>query len=319
MVTTSTSNGKAATNKKKQKQKDLDGLAQLTEANFCKVMKFQLETDAHESGETMVAYEEVSVVGNDNNNPTNIQLHNLTADQLCRLCKNVGVKYAHNGNKKFACRKALWTHAANHQLTRREMAGVPISTAVQRASSNVVRLVNVIFSHNFYEAFLKLNDIMKGIKEHKTGGLPSDFFWGGGDVTEVLNGDSDDNPSPLQTVVSPGSPHHDELVELDLHKFDNMTVSVVRKKFNLVLLKVRKVMLQESMHTSGKHLSVTLKLSLLRHREIPNPLVMVQMPNDKARMAQSLLLRQGWELDGNCFVLDCSHAVEILQKKHMLA
>jgi hypothetical protein len=73
--------------------------------------------------------------------------------------------------------------------------------------------------------FLKWNDIMKRA-ELEAGGLPSDFW---GDVTKALNGDLDDNPSPLQTVVDPNNPHVDDLMHLDLEEFDNMTTSVIRK------------------------------------------------------------------------------------------
>ena len=208
-------------------------------------MKFRLETDAQETGEVMVAYEaSLGEDDDDDDAATNIQLDKLTADQLRRLCKNVGVQYVNNCTK-FACRKALWI-LANHQEMR-ERDGVPISTAAERASSNIVRLVNVLFSNNFYDLFLKLNDIKKR-KEHEAGGLPLDFW---GDVAEALNGDSEDDQSPLQTLMSPENPHYDELMDLNLEEFDHMTSSVIRKKFNL-LLKVRKVM-QRNMTTSGEH------------------------------------------------------------------
>jgi hypothetical protein len=230
----------------KRKAKDLPGgLADLTESTFRKVMKFQLETDPNEAVEAMVAYEVAfGSDGREDDSATCIQLDKLTADQLRRLCKNVGVQYV-NSCTKFACRKALWVNA--NLLETKEKDGARISTAIERATSNTVRLVNVIFSSSFYNNFLKLNDIMKRAA-HEAGGLPSDFW---GDVTEALNGDSDDDPSPLQTVVDPNDPHVDDLMHLDLEEFDNMTTSVIRKKFHL-LLKVRNVM-KVNMTTSGEH------------------------------------------------------------------
>jgi hypothetical protein len=226
---------------KKRKAKELpDELLQLTESTFRKVMKFRLETDPHETGEVKVAYE-VSLC--QDNNAT-IELDKLTLDQLRKLCKNVGVQYVNNCTK-FACRKALWI-LSNHQ-EQREKDGIRLSTVSERASSNMVRLVNVVFSHNFFESFLKLNDI-KTRSDHETGGLPSDFW---ADVAEALNGDAEDDDSATNIVISLEDPHYDELMDLDLDDFDITTSSVLRKKFNL-LLKVRKVM-KQNMTLSGEH------------------------------------------------------------------
>jgi hypothetical protein len=52
-------------------------------------------------------------------------------------------------------------------------------------------------------------------------------------------------------VISPEDRHYNEMMELDLHEFDMVTASVVRKKFNM-LLKVRKVM-RDNMTVSGEH------------------------------------------------------------------
>ena len=87
---------------KKRKAKELsDGLSQLTESTFRKVMKFRLETDPHETGEVKVAYE-VSLGQDD----ATIEFDKLTLDQLRKLCKNVGVQSVNNCTK-FACRKAF--------------------------------------------------------------------------------------------------------------------------------------------------------------------------------------------------------------------
>jgi hypothetical protein len=53
--TSTPTNSNATTKKKKIKQLP-DGLSQLTESNFRKVMEFRLETDSHKMGEVMVAY-----------------------------------------------------------------------------------------------------------------------------------------------------------------------------------------------------------------------------------------------------------------------
>jgi hypothetical protein len=106
----------------------------------------------------------------------------------------------------------------------------------------------VIFSHNFFDNFLKLNDI-KTQSDHKTGGLPSNFWC---DVAEALNGAcKDDKNRALNIVISVEDPHYEELLDLDLIDYDLLMASVIIKKFNM-LMKVRKVM-QKNMTTSGKH------------------------------------------------------------------
>jgi hypothetical protein len=243
MTATERSNGEQAPAAKKRKTKDLpQELTRLTEKNFRHALQFRLETDATEyGGEVEVAY---TVSLDDNNGGPTMELDKLTSDQLRMLCKNVGVNYV-NTKSKFACRKAL-AILANHQ-TERESMGVPLSTVAERASSNIVRLVNIIFSSNFYENFIKLNDI-KNHEDHEAKLLPEDFW---NDVAEAMNGDAADDDSALKTVMSPLDPHWEELNDLDLNEFDQTTSDALRKKFNL-LLKVRKVM-TVNMTASGEH------------------------------------------------------------------
>ena len=143
-------------------------------------MKFRYEEDPTQAGETKVAYEVTFAEdAEDDSDATCIELNKLSADQLWRLCKNVGVQYAHCSTK-FGCRKSLWVNA-NLLNEKEEKEGARMSTAIERATSNTLRLVNVIFSSSFYENFLKLND-----------GMPRDSW---GNTTEALNGDSEDDPT----------------------------------------------------------------------------------------------------------------------------
>jgi hypothetical protein len=243
MNTATESNNGEAPAAKKRKTKDLpQELTRLTEENFRKALKFRLETDATEiGGEVEVAFE---VALDDNDGGPTMELDKLTADQLRTLCKNVGVTYV-NTKSKFACRKAL-AILANH-ISDRERMGVPVSTATERASNNIVRLVNILFSANFYDNFIKLNDI-KTRRDHEAKLLPDDFW---NDVAEAMNGDAADDDSALKTVMCPLDPHWEEVIDLDLNEFDLTTSAALRKKFNL-LLKVRKVM-TVNMTASGEH------------------------------------------------------------------
>ena len=240
-MTATESNGEAPAAKKRKTKELPPELTRLTEKNFRHAINFRLETDATESGEVEVAF---TVALDDNDGGPTMELDKLTADQLRMLCKNVGVNYV-NSKNKFACRKAL-AILANHQKDR-EMMGAPLSTTTERASNNIVRLVNIIFSNNFYDTFIKLNDI-KNRRDHEERLLPDDFW---NDVAEAMNGDAADDDSALKTVICPLDPHWEEVIDLDLNEFDNTTAVALRKKFNL-LLKVRKVM-NTNMTASGEH------------------------------------------------------------------
>jgi hypothetical protein len=227
---------------KKRKTKELpDGLADITETNFRDVLKFRMETDPHETGEVMVAYK---VAFDENDENKSIDLDKLTLDQLRKLCKNVGAQYV-NKCSKFQCRKALWVLAQYRQ--KREKDGAHVASVLERTSKNIIRITNVIFSHNFLDSLLALNDIKNRI-DHETGGLPNDFW---SDVAEAVNGASEDDDSPLRIVISDEDIHRDEIITMDLEDFDMMSSDAIRKKFNM-LMKVRKEM-KKNMTISGEH------------------------------------------------------------------
>jgi hypothetical protein len=77
-------NGNATTKKRKIKQLP-NGLSQLTESNFRKVMAFRLETDSHKTGEVMVAYKATMANANNSANSETFDLEKLTLDQPATL------------------------------------------------------------------------------------------------------------------------------------------------------------------------------------------------------------------------------------------
>jgi hypothetical protein len=141
--------------KKKRVSKELpDGLSELNERNFRRSMDFRLETDFYEQSEVMVAYQARKP---DSPSALFYELDKLTLDNLRRICRNVGVPYV-NKCVKFQCRKALWILAASQE--KKEKEGAIVSTVVtERASCNIIRLCNVLFSHHFFDSLLALNDI----------------------------------------------------------------------------------------------------------------------------------------------------------------
>jgi hypothetical protein len=195
--------------------------------------------DPSEAGEVMVAYE----VSLEEDNET-FALDKLTLDQLRMLCKNVGVRYV-NKCSKFQCRKALYILAQyQEQLARDGLKTVAISAM---PTNNIVRITNIIFSHEFLDSFLRLNDIKNRV-DHETHQLPADFWE---DVAEAMNGSVDDDDTALQLVINEDDEHYNELTSLNLQQFDVMTSTVIRKKVNH-LMKVRKE-IQKNMTLSGEH------------------------------------------------------------------
>ena len=230
--------------KGKRVTKDLpDGLSELTEANFRKSMLFRLEADPKLQGASKVAFKwKLRSDCDDEDETTQFDMDKgLTLDQLRRFCRMVGCPCAHNCNK-YQCRKAL-AILANHQ-DRRERDGEKFSTVSERATNNIVRLTNILFSNNFLDSFLALNDI-KNREDHETRKLPNDFW---NEVSEAMNGAVEDDHSPLDLVISEEDA---ELLLLNLDEYDLMTSEVMRKKFNM-LLKVKRVM-KKDMTTSGEH------------------------------------------------------------------
>lgn len=228
---------------KKRKTKELpQALSRLTESNFRSILKFRLETDTSEKGEVMVAYE--AVFDEEGDIVETYDLNKLTLDHLRILCKKVGVQYV-NKCSKFQCRKALWV-LANYQ-NQRIRDGASFSTSADRTSTNIIRITNVLFHHNFFDSFLALNDI-KNRLEHETGGLPKNFWC---DVADAYNGASEDDDSALQVIIPEEDPHYNEISLMNLEEFDIMTSNCIRKKFN-ALMKVRKVM-KKNMTQSGEH------------------------------------------------------------------
>jgi hypothetical protein len=228
--------------KARRKSKDLPlCLAYLTEANFQTQIKARLETDnKDQSGEVMVAYE-FKLEGDDE---ATIEISSLNLDQIRKLCKNVGLQYI-NKCSKFQCRKALWVLAKYQQ--GRERDSIAYSTVSDKMTNNIIRLTNIIFSHEFFDSFITLNDNKTRV-DHETHDLPKDFWE---DITEAMNGSDDDDVTPLLIVLSPDDSHYDEVEALNLRVYDIMTSAAIKKKV-MVLLKVRRE-IQKNMTTSGEH------------------------------------------------------------------
>ena len=68
---------------------------------------------------------------------------------------------------------------------------------------------------------------MKTRTDHETHNMPK-IFWE--DVAETMNGSAEDNPSPLEIVLSSGDVHSEEFDSLDLNDSDTMDAVAIKKK-----------------------------------------------------------------------------------------
>jgi len=227
-------------------------LLQLNPRNFKNHLRFRREVDDNEMGEHVVAYEAFFKrrSGNEAKNDENddddndddeieevVDLTTLIADQLRILCKNVGVRYAHS-KSKFGCRKAIFVQASNVPDTQEEN-GEPFLTTEERDSSNIIRLVNVLFSPAFYKSLIKLDD----------GGLPKNFWTR---VATSLNGNPDVDISPLVTILDPDDLHYGTVMSINLNFFDKTTGDAEKERF-YSLVRVREVMKQKMSGVSNQN------------------------------------------------------------------
>ena len=222
---------------KKRKVKDLpDSFSGLTEFNFRHVLKTRIETDPKETGEVVVAYAVELEDGQ-------VDLTTLNLDQQWKFCKKVGIQYINNC-LNFQCRKALSVLA--HFLEGREKDGEFLSP-VDRTDTNIIRLSNIIFGHEFIDSFLSLNDAKNRV-DHETGGMPGNFW---NDVSDAMNGANEDDSCALCLVVKEDDPCEDKICEVHLNQFDSMMADAIKKKINK-LMKMR-AQVQKNMTLSGEH------------------------------------------------------------------
>jgi hypothetical protein len=189
-----------------------------------------LEKDPKEADEVLVAFE-VYLEEDDES----FELDKLTLDQLRMLCKNVGIRYVNNYSK-FQCRKLLWVLAHDKEGMEKEN-GTKTLPLLDRRTSNIIRITNIIFSHGFLDSFLlTLKDISNHV-DQDISQLPRNFW---GDVAEVLNRSGDDDDIARQVVIAEEDEHYEEIISIDVQQqIVVMSSTVIRKKV-FQLLKVRK-------------------------------------------------------------------------------
>ena len=101
-----------------------------------------------------------------------VDLSSLVVDHLRRLCKNLGM--THTGSlSKFEIRESIATYFQG--MENLEESGITPTTVASRRTSTILCLVNVIFSKQFIEDLLKVNDA-KSQQDHETFNTHKDFW-----------------------------------------------------------------------------------------------------------------------------------------------
>jgi hypothetical protein len=215
-------------------------LLHLTADNFRGYIKCQREDDSTLGTDVMVAHEVITSEGEDGA----IILDTLTLDQIRLLCRNIGVKH-YQGYSKFKCKRAIYELIIF--MEKKERCELEVDTIKDVMSSNIIRLTNVIFSSEYFDDFIKLND-RKSRDDFEAKKIPGNFWK---EVTTSVNCCVEDDSCAVTTIMDKGDDHYDELDEINLCLYDNMDVNTVKKTVKL-LLKIRKT-IQQMMTTSGEH------------------------------------------------------------------
>ena len=108
----------------------------------------------------------------DNDKSVLFDLKCLIVDHLRRLCKNVGVINCGSFNK-FECRKALATFLKYQDKLQEK--GLSARSTAGRLTSTILRAVNVVFSDNFRDNFLCVNN-RKSRRDHEVRNTHK-LFW----------------------------------------------------------------------------------------------------------------------------------------------
>ena len=223
---------------KKRKESPLpECLESITDSNFHKMIQGRMETDpkGKEEVECNVAFQVLLDDGKV------FLLSQLNLDQLQKLARNVGCKYIKG--TRFHVRKAIMIQK---ELVEQMERDGKVYVA-DKTTNNIVRICNLIFSHEFLDNFMSLNDIKKR-DDHEGKNMPKNFWQ---DVAEAYNQDDDDDDIATVKLLSSDDLHWDEFENLQLEEYDIMAAEVIKKKIHS-LLKIRKT-IQENMTKSGEH------------------------------------------------------------------
>ncbi len=138
--------------------------------NFVLAMEVDTNKKSKHFGNDQLVAQSVKVTIN--NVDRVVDLNSLVVDHLRRLCKNLGV--THTGSlSKFEIRKAIASFFQG--MENLEQSGITPTTVASRRTSTILRLVNVIFSNQFIEDLLKVNDA-KSRQDHETFKTYKDFW-----------------------------------------------------------------------------------------------------------------------------------------------
>ena len=138
--------------------------------DFLLVMEVDTNKKSKHFGHDQLVAQSVKVTINDVERV--VDLNSLVVDHLRRLCKNLGMTHT-GSHSKFEIRKSIATYFQG--MENLEQSGITPTTVASRRTSTILRLINVIFSEQFIEDLLKVNDA-KSRQDHETFNTHKDFW-----------------------------------------------------------------------------------------------------------------------------------------------
>jgi hypothetical protein len=207
-------------------------------------------------------------VTKDTDNDEYFDLTTLNQDQIRVLCRNIGVTNC-GSSSKFVCRKTIAAYLQYRESLQK--VGLAPTSHSSRVTSTVCRAVNVVFSSQFIDDFLMVND-RKNRQDHESSNMYKDFWIRATiahnsfsetpmdtsvDDSSLDTVEKDDNDAEKEfcTLVIPdGDIHLSQLVDdidLNLRNVDQYKTEAFRKKI-MNLFKIRQIMIK-NMTESGTH------------------------------------------------------------------
>lgn len=254
----------------------LDELCAITDQDFA-LFSYRLEVDPNKKSDSYgreykLAYkvEIPKKTGVGDEDKQYFEINQLTVIQMRAFARQLGVSNCGSMNK-FDIRKSI----ANTFLYREKLhkAGISAGSSWARSTNTVCRAINVVFSSEFVDDFLKTND-RKVRRDHETANTFKTFWIRACDafnaVDVMSDHDSDDDSDDshdqdnenevedgdpyVQMVVPDGDGHLFEYMnskEFNLKQVDHLQTDAFRKKIT-TLFKIRRV-IKANMTQSGTH------------------------------------------------------------------
>lgn len=178
----------------------------------------------------------------------------LMLSQLRKLASNLGVKNHHKAKKEICCNLIAQTILDEAKL---EAAGIHPETSVNMKSCSVIRLINCLFSEDFFDRFTHINDLHTRIT-HESGQTYKQFWV---DLAIYYNNKDDGDDEVEDELLKIYNAENDEILYefqqdcgTNLSNFNKFTEDAIRKLVKdlfRVRSKIKELMTQSGHHSNS--------------------------------------------------------------------